>query len=320
MTPHAHDVLCVGILVADLFASPMERLPVEGELLVVDELSLQAGGCAANTAVDLAKLGVRAAVVGRVGDDVFAGFVRQWLTARGVDASGISTSSKLPTSRTVILPVKGQDRRYVHSIGATAELAEQHVDLGMIAAARALYVGGYGILPRLDQSALVRLFGFARDHGVRTVLDVAGVRPDEGMAPLERLLPLTDVFLPNDDEARLITGESDPARQAQRFLNAGAGTVYVTLGAEGALAVTGGECLRAEAYRPQLVDPSGAGDAFDAGIILGLLEGWDLRTSLEFASAVGASAVTRLGCTDGVFTRAQAEAFVAGERLPIFAV
>jgi len=317
MSCSLYDALCVGVLVADIVAPPLERLPFAGELLKVDDLLLSMGGCAANAAATLAVLGARVAIVGKVGNDVLADFISNELHARGVDTAGLRVSATLPTSRTMILPVRGEDRRFIHAVGANAELALADIDLDLVARSRVLYVGGYQILPKLDQAALAELFRFARARGVATVLDVAGVSAAAGMTPFEQVLPYTDVFLPNCDEAGIITGERDPLRQARRCVECGAGTAIITLGGEGAVACTRERALRAGAFGVEVVDPSGAGDAFDAGFIVGLLEGWDLERTLEFASAIGASACTKLGTTAGVFTRAQALDFLAGHHLAI---
>ena len=305
------DVLCVGVLVADLFVSPLQRLPAAGELLRVDDMLLSSGGCAANAAMDLAHLGSRVAVAGKLGDDFFAGFVRQELESKGVDVTGLRLSPTAPTSSTVILPVVGQDRRYIHAVGANAELRVDDVDLDQVARARVLYVGGYLLFPGFEPAALARLFQFAREHGVQTLLDVAGPRAEQGLQTLAPVLPFTDVFLPNQDEAAVITGESDAWRQSQIFVEQGAKTVVITRGADGVVVRTSETAFWAQALPIEFVDGSGAGDAFDAGYIVGLLEGWDLARTVAFASAVGASACRRLGTTPGVFTRAEALDFLA---------
>jgi len=305
------DVLCVGVLVADLFVPPLPRLPEAGELQVVDGMLLSSGGCAANAAMDLARLGARVAVAGKLGNDFFADFVRQELEAKGVDTRGIRLTPTAPTSSTVILPVTGQDRRYIHSVGANADLRVEDVDLALVAGARVLYVGGYLLFPGFEPTALARLFQFARGHGIQTILDVAGPRAGQGLQPLAPVLPFTDVFLPNQDEAAIITGESDVWRQSEIFLERGAGTVVITRGGEGVVVRSQQAAFAAGALPIDFVDGSGAGDAFDAGYIVGLLEGWDLERTVAFASAVGASACRRLGTTAGVFTRAEAVDFLA---------
>src|SRR5437764_8553653 len=116
----ATNVLCAGIIVADHVSSPIPRLPGPGELVLADQLLLTIGGCAANVAVDLVKLGVSAAVVGRVGGDVFGQVVAGMLRQHGVDVSPLQVSPGLNTSQTLIVNVAGQDRRFIHTFGANA--------------------------------------------------------------------------------------------------------------------------------------------------------------------------------------------------------
>ncbi len=316
MADTSHDVLCIGILVADIVVPPLERIPASGELILVDNILLSTGGCASNAAIDLAKLGVKVAVVGKTGKDIFAEFLSRDLQSYGVDISGLRSDPVAPTSRTVILPIIGSDRRYIHTLGANASLTVKDIDLGQVARSRVLYVGGYLLIPGFKQEALVELFQFARQHDIKTVLDVAGA-PQRGLEPFSQVLPFTDVFLPNNDEAYAITGETDPFEQARTFSDCGAETTIITLGGNGVVARSQGRYYQAPAFPIDFVDASGGGDAFDAGYISGMLAGWDLARRLEFASAIGASACTRLGTTAGVFTRAEADTFLEQNHLQI---
>ncbi len=126
--------------------------------------------------------------------------------------------------------------------------------------------------------------------------------------------------MPNIVEAALLTGESDPCKQAELFLRAGCDIAIITMGKEGALLMSAHETLETAAVPIDIVDVSGAGDAFVAGFIVGLLEKWSLANSLRFASVIGASACTHLGCTGGVFTRAEAEAYLQMHPLPITSI
>jgi len=320
MQPRRYDVVCLGVLVADMFVSPMARLPAAGELLAVDDIQFDVGGCAANTALTLTKLDRPVALIGKTGQDAFGSFVTQELARRGVDTQGIRTSAHLPTSKTVILPVKGDDRRYVHTFGANADLQLSDIDTNLIAQSRLLVVGGYLALPKLDPRALRQLFEFARRQGVLTVLDVVvpgNVQAADLADALAGVLPYTDVFMPNDDEAQRLTGEREPQRQAEAFVALGCQTVVITLGEHGALARTRHASYQAPAYAVEAVDYSGAGDAFAGGFAYGLLEGWPLPQTLAFASAIGASCCTQLGCTAGVFRVPEALAYVAAHPLPL---
>jgi len=134
---------------------------------------------------------------------------------------------------------------------------------------------------------------------------------------LEPVLPEVDYFLPNDHEGQLITGLSSPLEQARLFRDLGARHVLITQGDKGTLWLGDNLHLEADIFRVPFVDGSGSGDAFAAGLILGLLENRPPVETLTLASAVGASCVRALGTTQGVFTRAELDAFLAGNRLTV---
>jgi sugar/nucleoside kinase (ribokinase family) len=123
--------------------------------------------------------------------------------------------------------------------------------------------------------------------------------------------------MPNDDEAALITGLDDALEQAEQFRQAGAATVVITQGEKGTLLVSEKQRLRAAVYPIEFVGGTGSGDAFDAGYIAGLLAGEDPAGCLRWGSALGASAVRAIGATEGVFNRAEAEAFMKQHELTI---
>jgi sugar/nucleoside kinase (ribokinase family) len=136
------DVICLGILVADVFVSPVDSLPDAGELKTTDRFLLSVGGSAANTVIDLRRLNRRVAVFGKVGEDLFGVRDRRVRAARHRH-SNVKRSHTLPTSSTVILNVRGEDRPYLHCIGANAGLSLADVDFSCLGDSRVLYVGGY---------------------------------------------------------------------------------------------------------------------------------------------------------------------------------
>jgi sugar/nucleoside kinase (ribokinase family) len=311
------EVLCGGIVVADHVCAPIDHLPAAGELVMADKMLLTIGGCAANAAVDLVKMGVRAAVVGRVGGDIWGRIVGEMLKETGVDTTYLVTSANNETSQTLIVNVKGQDRRFVHTFGANADFKAADIPPNLFSRAKVLYLGGYLLMPNMRQEELVPVFAAAQKAGVKTVLDVALPGPGEYLPHLEKLLPHVDVFLPNQDEATLISGVSDPLEQAKFFYDRGAKTAVVTLGGEGAVLVQAGARLKAGVYSIPYVDGSGGGDAFDAGFIYGLLRGLDPAGCLQVASALGASCVRAIGTTPGVFTREECEFFLGEHALAV---
>ncbi len=311
------EVLCAGILVADHVCTPIDHLPAAGELVLADRLLLTLGGCAANVAVGLSRMGVSAAVAGRVGGDVFGRVVADLLREAGVDVSAVTVTPGFDTSQTLIVNVKGQDRRFIHTFGANAAFRAADIPADAAARCKVLYLGGYFIMDRVTQEELLPVFAAARRAGARTVLDVVTPGPGNYLPRLDRLLPEVDVFLPNDHEAALITGESDPVRQAERFRDLGARTVIVTLGERGAVLVSDRVRLRSGTYPVEFVDGSGGGDAFAAGYIAGLLRGLDEEGCLRVASALGASCVRAIGTTSSVFTRAECDAFLREHSLAV---
>jgi sugar/nucleoside kinase (ribokinase family) len=311
------DVLCAGIIVADHVSSPITHLPAAGELVLAEQLLLTIGGCAANVAVDLVKLGVHASVVGRVGGDVFGRIVTEMLRERGVGVETLRVVDGVDTSQTLIVNVTGEDRRFIHTFGANAGFLATDIPFEQVEHCKVLYLGGFFLMPELQAEALAAVFATARSAGARTVLDVVTPGPRAYRQQLAALLPHVDVFLPNNHEAELITGETDPLRQAEQFQNLGAKTTIITLGDRGAILVSEKERLRSATYAVSFVDGSGGGDAFAAGYMLGLLEGADAEGCLRLGSAVGASCVRAIGTTTGVFTRAECEAFIREQPLRI---
>jgi sugar/nucleoside kinase (ribokinase family) len=306
------DVVCLGILVADVFAQPVEALPQPGELKTTGGFLLSPGGCAANVAVNLSRLDRSVTVVGKVGEDHFGDFVIGRLRQNGIDTDYIRRSATNQTSATVILNVHGEDRRYLHCFGANSDFCRADIDTRVLEQARILYVGGYMAMPGFQAIDLKDLFRDARSGGLTTVLDV--VLPADVKDHAKHLgaaLEYTDYFLPNDDEARLLTGISEPLEQALALSRHNPrGTVVITRGPRGSLTLQGQLVIETPAFTMESVDQSGAGDAFAAGFIVGLLEGWPLDACLQFAAAVGGSCTRELGCSAGVFRFDEAVAYV----------
>jgi sugar/nucleoside kinase (ribokinase family) len=311
------DVLSIGLVVADHVCAPVDHLPAAGELVTTDRMILTIGGGASNVAVDLRKMNVSVAIAAAVGDDAFGRIVRDELEAHGVETVDLKTSRTQPTSQTLIVNVQGQDRRFIHLIGAYGEYRAEDIPIKRVQQCRALYLGYFLLMPSLTAEGLIPVFQTARHSGAKVIVDVAiGSRGDHA-AKLERLLPHVDVFTPNRDEGEVILGERDPLRQAEAFRKMGAGTVIITLGADGAVLVGARDRLRVGVYAIEFVDGSGGGDAFAAGFIYGLLKGYDAENCLKLASALGASCVRAIGTTPGVFTEAECHEFMRRHPLKV---
>ena len=292
------EVVCLGILVADVIVRPVARLPERGTLGLVDSIELRGGGCALNTPSCLAKLGLRAAALGKVGEDTFGDFVLGLLTERGVDASGVLRDRALPTSASVALVDPAGERTFLHVAGANGGIRAE--ELGSLPfAGRALHIAGALVLDALDGEPTAALLAEARRRGIQTSIDTVF----DGSGRWERVLPALphcDLVTPALREAQAITGEQSPARVAARLLELGARVAAVTLGPEGCYVAGDGFTGHVPAVPVDVVDGTGAGDAFAAGFLYGLLERWPLERCARFANAAGALATTAVGAFEGV--------------------
>lgn len=301
MSTEKGPIICLGILVADVVGRPVRSIPDPGRLALVDEMSLHTGGCAVNSASALALFGIPVEVIGKVGADPFGDFVINAMRGRGIGTAGVKRDGQVGTSATMVMVDPDGERRFVHYIGANARLTLADVDLEMVESASILHVAGTLVLPGIDGQPTAELLSRARAAGVTTFLDTVWDATGRWMELLEPCLQFIDYFIPSLPEAQAITGREQPRQVAQVLLDHGVGTVGLKMGAEGSLVMSGnGEFIRLPAFQVEVVDATGAGDAFAAGFIAGVWQGWPLEKTLRFANAVGALCVTGMGASGGV--------------------
>jgi len=292
------DVVCLGILVADVIARPVDELP-HGAVSLMDEVSLHGGGCALNTATGLGRLGLSVAVVGKVGDDTFGDFVLGLLAERDIETGGVLRDPSAPTSATVVLVDRQGERSFLHLPGANGTLSADELSPASVFAGRSLHVAGALVMPGLDGDPTAGLLVEARRRGIHTSLDT--VYDATGRwERVEPCLPHLDLLTMSLPEAHGITTERDPARAAAWLRSRGVREVALTLGSGGCY-VAGAEFEgKVPAIPVCAVDGTGAGDAFAAGILFGRLAGWPLVDAARLANAAGALATTAVGATEGL--------------------
>ena len=294
------DIVCVGILVADVVGKPVDSLPGRGKLQLVDQMELHTGGCAANTGVALAKIGVSTGLIGMVGADGFGDYIVRAMERHGLDTTGIARSDRVNTSATMVMVHGDGERSFLHYFGANAELSLADINFDLIRNARIVHVGGSLLMPALDGQPTADLLRQARAAGVTTSLDTAWDSRGRWMELIGPCLEHLDYFVPSIEEARMLTGRHEPEDVAADIVERGVGTVALKMGAEGCYIRSGQSRLRIPVFSVEVIDALGAGDAFAAGFLTGVLQGWDLEKTGRFATAVGALSVTALGATTGI--------------------
>ncbi len=305
------DVLAVGELNPDLILSGIRAsAPRLGTEQAFSNYTLTLGSSTAIACVLMQRLGLRTAMAARVGDDDYGRFCRMTLGKEGVDAAGVLTDSEAPTGVTISLPYP-EDRLLLTCYGTMDRLTIGDINRRRLQEARHLHLGSFfiqrGLKPHLAQ-----LFREARELGLTTSLDT-GWDPDERWLDddLRATLAVTDIFVPNETEMQNITGTSDTDRGLQRLLDLGVGEVLLKQGAQGS--VYAGPLGRFEhkGFKITPVDTTGAGDACNAGYLAARLEGLPPSRRLMLGNACGALTAAAVGGTGGLFSRAQAEAFIA---------
>jgi sugar/nucleoside kinase (ribokinase family) len=309
------DVVCLGILVADVIARPVDDLPPTGSLALVDAITVEGGGCALNTASMLAKLGLRATVVGKVGVDPFGDLLVRLLDERGVGREGVLRDASVPTSSTVVLVDSAGERTFLHVPGANGALGSDELDSRLLEGARVLHVAGALVMERLDGEPLASVVAEAQGRGLLTSLDT--VWDSTGRwSRLEPCLSHLDLATPSLAEGRALSGESEPPRVAAWLHERGVREVALTMGARGCYASGDGFVGYVDAPAVDVVDGTGAGDAFAAGVLFGRLAGWPLERSVRLGCAAGAQATTAVGATRGVRGLAQVLALAGLDESP----
>ncbi len=262
-------------------------------------------GAETNVAVGLARLGHSAGWTSRVGADDFGRAIVFRIRGEGVDASHVIADPRAPTG--VVIRERrdfGPIEQVYYRRGSAASLmSPDDLDPAYLTQARFLHLTG--ITPALSASCRETVFSaanIARNAGVTVVLD-PNYRSKlwdraEARSVMRDLVAYCDIVLPGQDEAELLTGESDPSKAAREIARLGPATavVVVKLGAEGALALANDTLIRAPATKlERIVDPVGAGDAFAAGFLAGLLRGLEMDAALALANRCGALAMTAPG-------------------------
>ena len=211
------DLLVIGDVNPDVVVGPVPRAMAFGQReQLVERGGLVLGGSAAIMACGAARLGLRVAFAGRVGDDPAGAFVRGALADRGVDVTHLATDPHLPTPLTVVLNDKDGDRAILTSPGCLTATSAQDVPEALLADARHVHAASFFLMPRLARS-LAAVFATARSHGASTSLDTND-DPDGGWDRelLDPVLEFTDILLPNAAEARALTGETQLGRGSSR--------------------------------------------------------------------------------------------------------
>ncbi len=289
------DVLVVGELNVDLILNTIDSFPEMGKEKIARQMTLTLGSSSAIFAGNLSSLGAKVAFAGKIGNDAFGTLVKESLEAKKVSTGFIITSSKLNTGATIVLNYS-EDRAMVTYPGAMEDLSIDDIEENTIKSARHLHFSSYFLQPGI-QKGLLSLFRKAKENGLTTSLDMQWDPAERWDFNYKEILPFVDVFLPNEQEALLLTGEN-VLENAINKLTCDANFVIVKLGSKGSIAADKNNSIFKQSFfNHDVVDAIGAGDSFNAGFIYKYINGCSVDECQEFANLTGAVNTTAAGGT-----------------------
>lgn len=303
----AAKVTIVGSINMDL-VTRVANFPEPGETIIGGDLQTFPGGKGANQAVAAARMGADVAVVGRVGDDVFASQLKVNLASAGVDLTYVFDSDSTASGVALILVDEHGQNIIVVASGANARVTEEDVE-----AAQAAIATADVLLLQLEipLESVQRAAEIAHENGVKVILNPAPAQALPG-----ELLSLVDILVPNESETSILTGLpadslKDLGSLAGKLGNLRASAVLLTLGQEGALLIEPAGLRRYPAFAvDRVVDTTAAGDAFVGGLATAIAEGKPVSEAVPWGNAAGALAVTRSGAQPSMPSRGEVEEFL----------
>lgn len=304
------DVVTIGDSVVDIVI-PVPRFPRGNEDSVPGEgMERQLGG-ASNFLIQASRLGLRAGIIDCVGGDDHGRFFLEALRAEGVDVSRVQVREGLPTAHCVVLVDAEGNHAYIGFQGATSQLAPEEVDPEYIRGAGALYISGYALAGSPTREAVQRGLGIASEAGIPTYFDPSPIPSRIPETAMRSVITESEIVLLNERELELVTAANDLKVAVNRLLELGPETIVLKKGSKGCVVYDRSGTEEVPGFPVEVVDTTGAGDAFNASFLFGQLKGWSLRNSAVLANAVGAIKATKMGAGINVPRREEIIRFVS---------
>lgn len=296
-----HCVLCAGSLVYDILVKPFNDLRF-GTTTFVESIEYRVGGNAANTSRALAKLGVPVRIFGALGSDANGDFVLEELKHSGVDIDAVIRVSK-PTATSIALIGTTGERQFLHRLWASEDVFAEPLAFtdAMCKGSSHFHLASLFVVPHLRKNG-AKMLADAKAAGLSTSFDTNWDPQGEWIRAIDSCLPNIDIFFMNEDEARMLTGLREIDTAARALIARGVKLVVIKLGHRGC-AIYGDEEIICPGFAVDTIDTTGAGDCFVAGFLAARQQNLPLREVGQFANAVGALSVQKIGAVEGVTTR-----------------
>lgn len=309
------DVLCLGETLTDIITRPVSQVQLNNDSTCVEEIVFKTGGDALNNSVDLAVIGNSVAYAGRIGSDFSGDFIMDSLRKAGVDVGHVVRSPSPHTKMNILIDSSG-DRAFFYYPGASAEFSLEDLDLNLLKQCRILQLGSTFHLPRFDGAlGAASLLKLAQREGVLTSMDVTMDPTGRWNEILEPCYPYLDYFLPSVEQAELLAGTSNVEAMADFFFAHGVKNLVIKLGSRGCFCRTADTAFYCSCYHVPVVETTGAGDAFVAGFLSGVLRQMSIEDCVRLGTAASAHVIQCVGANTGIRDLATLQAFIAANPL-----
>ncbi|WP_419821030.1 carbohydrate kinase family protein [Anoxybacterium hadale] len=309
------DVVCIGVVLLDLPVGPVDEHFFYHETTMVDRIRLTTGGDAFNEAVILSRLGKKTALIGHIGKDMAGEMIVKRCAEEGIHYEGMLIDPEAETRINIAMIDQDGQRRFLKTqTKVSGSFLPEEIDFSLIKSSRAVSLASIFSSKLRNMDTILQIVQTAREHQTVTFADMVPMTGGEGLKDIEKILPYIDYFLPNLEEARLLTGKNTPDEMADCLLQNGVGNVMIKLGKDGCLIKSEKERYRLLAYPAQVIDTTGAGDNFAAAFIASALDGKSLRDCGSFAAAAAAISTEAAGAVEAVKNKQQIEAYQAENR------
>ncbi len=288
------DLLVIGEINPDLIVQGKEIIPEFNQTeKLIEKVSLTIGSSSVIMACGAARLGLRVAFIGLVGDDLFGQFMIKQMQSHGLNTDGVVIDPDLTTGISIILS-KTTDRAILTFPGSIPELGMAHINFDLLDRTRHVHVGSYFLIEKLRRD-LPEMFKTAKEKGLSTSLDTNW--DPHNRWDIDSVIPFVDILFPNENELRKLTGKTDLYAGLERMSKV-IPLLVVKLGEKGAILKRGDQIIESSSIKVKVIDTVGAGDSFDAGFIYSYLNGMDLQECLRIACICGSLSTRSSGGTE----------------------
>ena len=293
------EYTCVGLTILDILGTPIDTIPDGGTTTLIQQIRLTPAGTAAGPAVIGAKLGMDTALVGAVGKDDMADFLKTALKKQGVNTDFMQDRDDLPTAATMLAVNSDGQRPNFHAVGASILLEADDAMVETIINSKYIHWGGVGTMLSMDGEISANILRQAKAKGATITCDF--ISPIDGtLDAIKAVLPYVDYFMPSLDEAMEIAETTTLEETGAFFLSHGAGACVFKLGSDGSALYTKNRVTEFPAMKIDVQDTTGCGDAYCAGFVAGLSNGMSDEDACRFGTATAALVATGLGSDAGV--------------------